>query len=203
MAATRLRIAREKRASELIFNTSTWTGSDLYLDGNAWSTTSNDILSNVETAKGKVRAATGMEADTLICNAKNLGYLLTNDDIVGRVQYARVAGESAVKQALADILGLKKIIVSRRHYNSAKEGQSHSGSPLWSDSYAMVCKTADTESLVEPCVGRTFLFAADSAMPVTMESYYDDDTRCNVYRARHYMDELVMDSGFGFLLKVD
>jgi len=115
MAAQRLRLAREKRASTLLFNTTTWTGASLYLDGNAWSTTSNDILSNIQTAKDKVRTNVGMEADTLICNALNYGYLLTNDDIVGRVQNARVAGESAIKQELADILGLKKIIVGSTH----------------------------------------------------------------------------------------
>lgn len=204
-AALRLRLAYELRAATAVFNTGTWTGASLYTDiSTTWATiASSTPVNDIRAAKEKVADLTGVVPDTLIVNNKNLGYLANASNIIGRIQYAQPAGDEAVRKALANILGVRQILVGSGVYNASKEGTAMSTTTkIWSDSYAMVCKLPETESLADPGIGRTFLFAPDS-QEVTMESYREEQTRSTVYRARHYVDEVIIDSAFGHLLKVD
>jgi len=209
MAALRLLLAYEKRVADAVFNTSTWTGATLYTDVDAgsntmWQTTASAVpVEDIRAAKEKVFDLTGVVPDTLILNNKNLGYLLNNSDIIGRIKYVMAVGQKAIEAGLKSILGVEKIYVGKGVYNSEEEGVAFSGSAIWSDSYAMVCKTPNTGSLAEPCIGRSVLFAPDSNAEVVAESYWEEQTRTMVYRARHYMDEVIIDASFGHLLKVD
>jgi hypothetical protein len=200
-----LLIAQEIRVAALLFNATTFTGASLYLDTSAvWATSTTDVIADINTAKNYVRQNSGMEANALVLNAKNLSYLLNNDDIVGRVQYATVAGQQAVLGALANILGLEKVIVGKAVYNSKPEGgTAFSGSQVWSDSYASVCHVPANPELDLPAVGRSFLWADDSQENVMVETYRDDDRRGDWVRVRQNTDEKLIDSAFGFLLKID
>ena len=40
--------------------------------------------------------------------------------------------------AMADILGVKRILVGKAIYNTAKEGKAFQGADIWSDDFAMV-----------------------------------------------------------------
>lgn len=208
-AASTALTAYETRMSTLLFNASTWTGTPLYLDTSVtWETVATATpISDVQHAVNYIAQNSGVEADTLIINRKNLGYLLANQkEILPSIQYVKVATWEERLMNLAACLGLRKVYVNGLGYHgstSTGEGITLSSlTPCWSDSYAMVCKTADSGSLTEPCVARSILFAEDS-QDVTFEVYREEQTRSDVYRVRHTMDELVMDKYMGFLLKVD
>lgn len=194
----------EYRAASLLFNTSTWTGSSLYTDnsGSPWSTSSTDIVAQVNAAKDKVRSATGLEPDTLIVNRTNLDYLLNNDDIVGRVVYTARGDMAAISNALAPIFGLRQVLVGDAYRNSAAEGQTFSSSAIWSSTYAMLAKVGTGSNLTEPCVGRIFRWSDDSPSNIVVEQYRDEERRADVYRVRHNLDEKVFDANFAHLMKV-
>ena len=65
----------------------------------------------------------------------------------------------------------------------------------------MVCRVAETGDMREPCVGRTFHWAADgSVIGGLVEEYYSDDVRARVIRVRHDTDEVIMYPQAGHLL---
>jgi hypothetical protein len=196
---------QEIRISTLLFDTAVWTGASLYLDVSTdWDNVAATVIADVAAAKAKVFANTGMEANSLVISRNMYNNLLVNTQIVGRIQYAQVATETFVKNALANILGLEQILVGSGVYNTSPEGgTAYSGSPIWSDTYAMVAYVPADSDPSMPSVGRTFLWTEDSPTNMVTESYEEQQTRSTVVRVRQNTNEKVIDPYFGFLLKID
>lgn len=206
ITARRLMQAQERRVAQQIFNTSLWSGSALYSDYSAepWDNIATNVIGQIRAAREKVRSNCGIDPDTLICNKANIDRLLDNTGIKDSIKYVARLTEAEILNALADILGIKRIIVGKAIYNSAKEGQSFVSADIWNDDYAMVAVVAsDGQNLVQPSIGRTFLWVSDSPENAVVESYRDEVHRSDVFRVRQNVDEKVIDPYFGHLLKVD
>ena len=54
--------------------------------------------------------------------------------------------------------------------------------------------------LREPCLGRTFLWTADSPQNIVTEQYREEQSRSTIYRVRHSVDEAFVFTGAGYLL---
>lgn len=207
--ARALMLKWEKRAAAAVFDaTTSWPSGDstLYTDiTTVWSDAAATIIADIRAAKTKIYNLTGITDDlSLIVNKVNFDYLFANTQILGRMTSAIVTGEEQIRQNLANILGVKKIVVAGEMRNSAIEGAAFSGAAVWSSSYAMVARLAEPgDPLDTPCIGRSFLWVPDSPNEITTEMYREEQARGDVLRARHSMDELIIDPSFGHLLKVD
>lgn len=203
--ARKLKLAMEVRVAALVFNTTTWTGSSLYTDrsGTPWATVSTDVITHVLTAKEKVRAGTGMEANALILGRGVFESLLSNTGIKNQFPGAPIVTLQMVKNALAQIFGLEKLIIGNAVKNTADEGQTASLSDVWGSTYAMVARVADQGAgLQDPCLGRSFLWTPDSPEELVVETYREEQVRADVLRARHDVDEVIFNAEFGHLLKI-
>jgi len=197
---------QEIRIAAALFNTTTWTGADLYTDNSAdpWDSADADIIGQVKAMKEKVRQGVGMDPDSLLISKVQFDNATTiNTDILDRLKYTQTATKRALEENLAAILGVERVVVGNGVYNSAKEGQDMSAADIWSDDYAMVAVTAKTPNLAEPCVGRTMLWTADSPQNVTVEEYREPQSRSSIYRVRQQTDEKVFDPYFAHLAKID
>jgi hypothetical protein len=116
------------------------------------------------------------------------------------------AGSSTVQsnineQVLAGVFDLDYVLVAGSAKNTANEGQTVAFDKIWSDSYAMVARIATTSDPKEPCVARTFHWAADgSQVGGTVEMYREESKRSDIVRVRHDVDELVMYTEMAHLL---
>lgn len=196
--------AQERRISGLVFNTTTFTGAPLYTDNSAapWTSASADVVAQVRAAREKVRANSGMDPNTVIFSKANLDRLLNNNVIKGAIQYVARLTEAELLNALADILGVKQVLVGRGIYNTAKEGKTFVSGDIWNPSYAMVAVIGDPNRLSDPSVGRTFLWTSDSPENATVEQYRDDASRSDIFRVRQHVDEIVVDPYFAHLMKI-
>lgn len=197
---------QERRIATALFNTSTWTGATLTTDvsANPWSTTTTDVMTQLNNAKEKVRVLTGMWPDTLIINHQNFLYLKNNDDLIGRVVYSARAGDNDMGAALAEILGFRRILVGDAIRNSAIEGQTFAASNIWSTLYAMVAVTCPQGPLSpQPGVGRTMVWTGDGAGNVQVEQYREEARRSDVFRVRQYVAEEIIDASYAHLLTVN
>lgn len=203
--ANKLMIAQEKRIADLVFNTTTFTGSSLFTDnsGSPWATAGTDIIGQVDAGKDKVRANTGMSANGIIMSYANLTRIKGNTDIKDRIKYTSRASESQILNALADLFGLDYVWIAKGIRNSAKHGQAFSGSDIWNSSYVMVGRfVTNGQDLKEPGLGRTFLWDDDSSENVVVEEYRDESARSDIYRVRQHVDEVIVDPQFGHLIQV-
>ena len=197
----------EIRVATAVFNTTTWTGADLTTDVSAapWSTAASDVIGPILDAAEKVRLNSGGEtADTLVIGAATLPKLLKNTGIIARFPGAPLVTAAMLFQAMPAIFGLDKLLIGKARYNTADEGQTYSGSDVWSGSYAMVCKTAPQgASIMQYCIGRTIVHVSDTPDLLTVDSYYEDKTMSEVFRVRHTSDEVIQDAYAGHLLKIE
>ncbi|MDP3786126.1 MAG: hypothetical protein Q8R05_01005, partial [Candidatus Omnitrophota bacterium] len=149
------------------------------------------------------RQNTGMDPRTLICSKANIDRLLANNGVKDAIKYVARLTEAEILNALADILGIKEIVVGKGIYNSAKEGKPFASADIWNDDYAMVAVIDASQRLSSPSLGRTFLWTLDSPENATVEQYRDDAARSDIFRVRQHVDEHIIDPYFAHLMKVD
>ncbi len=197
--------AQERRIASKVFDTTVFTGSKLFTDYSSapWDNKSSDAIGQVRAAREQVRQNCGIEPNTLILSKANMDRLVGNEEVKKAIQYVARLTEAEILNAMADILGVKRIIVGRAIYNTAKEGKSFQGADIWSDDFAMVAVIGEGQRLSDPTVGRTFLWTADSPENATVEQYRDDAARSDIFRVRQHVDEMIVDPYFAHLMKVD
>jgi hypothetical protein len=113
-----------------------------------------------------------------------------------------------IANAVADVLDIKYLLVAGGFKNTANEGQDAAISRIWSDSYAMVCRVAESDDPREACIGRTFIWDGDGPgapgdggkLAVIMEEYREEKVRGTVFRARNNRDIVIMYAQAGHLL---
>ena len=197
----------EQRVADAVFNTTTWTGSDLTTAiTNEWDDATNAVpLTDVEAAVQKIYDNSGLWANALIINRKVFRNLRNSDQIIERINASGAGSPSkatdVTTQMLSAVFDLPNIIVAGTSKNGAKEGQAASPTQIWSGEYAMVCKIASGPDMRDPCIGRTFHWSQDgSSIGGTVESYRDETVRGDVIRVRHQVAEVVLYPEAGHLL---
>lgn len=202
--------AAEKRVSDLLFNTTTWTGSSLFtnVSGTPWATIASAVpITNVEAAVQKIYDNTGLWANCLIINRKVFRNLRNTTQIIDRINSNGAGTQTTPSQVtinmLKQVFDLPYIFVAGGSRNSANEGQTATPSQIWSSSYAMVARIATTNNIKEPCLGRTIHWGKDgSTIGGTMETYRDESVRADIVRCRHEVHEKVFDASFAHLLQI-
>lgn len=197
---------QEQRIADKLFNTTTFSGSALYTNASStapWATETSNIIKTVRAAKAAVRKNCGLKPNALIMSETNLERALGNKDIVGRLSGALAATDVVVRQKLAEIFDVRFVFVAKSVKNTSAEGKDFSGADIWSSDYVMVAVVAeDGQDLTQPSVGRTFLWVKDCPENVSIEQYRDDPIRSDVFRARSFTDEYLIDPNFAHLVKV-
>jgi hypothetical protein len=199
-------LRREVRVKDLIFNTDTWTGAGLYTDVSTdWDNVASDIIGNVVAAMEKVRQATGVRANALIVGESAAINMTKNTAIKARFQQTVLLTVEMIRQQMAAIFGLTRLIVGDAVYNSADEGQSFTGSDIWPDDYAMVARVAEGPNMpmTTPCIGRTLRWDPIAGNPEAVEQYREEQTKSEIYRVEDYLQEKIFDPYFGHLMLID
>ena len=197
----------EERVADAVFNATTWAGASLTTAvGTEWSTVATAVpLTNVEAAVIKVYDGSGLWPNALIINRKVFRNLRRCAQIIDAIE-ATGAGKPAkasdvTVEMLAAAFDLDYVIVAGNSKNTATEGQTPTPGQIWSSEYAMVCRIATGADMREPCIGRTFHWSDDgSAIGGTVETYREEQTRSDIIRVRHDVDEIVLYAEAGHLL---
>ena len=205
MAAIRARriILRkqEKRIADMVFNASNFTAHQVT---NEWDDGANATpIDDVKAGRKAIHDVIGIEPNTLVIAYSTYLDLGLCDQIVDRIKYTNpsVRRGDIGTGLLAVAFGVDQVVVGDALYNEAKKGQDASLSPIWSNEYAMLCVTSGGQMLGDvPCLGRTFLWTADSPTNTVVESYRDEKIRGDVIRVRHETDEEFISTDAGYLL---
>lgn len=190
----------EKRVAAAIFNATTWTPTAIT---NEWDDLANATpITDILTAKNAMWAASGIWPNALIINRLVFNNLREVASIVDRLKYSGIDDpKNITAQMLAQLFDLEELIVAGSAKNTAAEGQTLAVAPIWSNEYAMLCRVARTNDMREVCIGRTMHWAEDGSMAGgTVETYYEPQTRGDVVRVRHDVDEKVTYALAGHLL---
>jgi len=200
----KMMVEREVRAQGIVFNTGTWTGAALITDVSAapWATSTSDVIAHVLAAKEMVRKNTGVMPNALIMGEAVMAQLLINSKITGRFPGATIITEDMLRQQMAALFGIPRLIVGSVVYDGAKEGQSFSATDLWGSTYAMVARIQEGSTRVNPGLGRSILWTPFDGIDDIVE-YREEQTASDIYRSQEYRVEKVFDPYFGHLLKIN
>lgn len=163
----------------------------------AWTNIAATIVSDVQDACASILANTGVVADTLFLNRKQLGYLMKNTQLRASFGNFPVTYDQFLSM-VAPMLALNKIVVSTAVYDSADPGDPFVGANIWSDSYVLVAKVGDG---LNPSVAKKVYVEGDAG--IVLEDYAEPQTRSNVVRARTFSNTVLFDEMCGYLIKVD
>lgn len=193
---------QEKRVAALVFNASTYTPTSIT---NEWDDYANATpITDVESKVQAIYAASGLWPNAMVINRKVFRNLRNCAQVIDRLKYqgfVDVRAENISAQALAALFDIPNVLVAGGTKNAANEGAATSISQIWSDEYCWLGRIATTQDVREPCVGRIFHWSADgSEARGLVETYREEQTRSNIVRVRHDVDEVEILTACGGLL---
>jgi len=205
-AMSNVMVNHEKRLAALLVNETTFSGKITTLT-HEWDDASNGKpVDNVETAVQAIYTASGLWANALILNKKVFRSLRSNDQVRDRIASSGAGDPTKAQDVTVNMMkavfDLDHIFVAGGTKNSATEGQTATPAQIWDDDYAMVCKVATNNDVKEACLGRTFHWSEDGSQAGGMvESYRDENVRSDVIRVRHDVDQKLLLTEAGHLIK--
>jgi hypothetical protein len=193
---------QEKRVAAKVFNESTYSPTNIT---NEWDDYPNATpITDVESKVQAIWAASGLWPNAMVINRKVFRNLRNCAQIIDRLKYqgfVDVRAENINEQALAAVFDIPMLMVAGGTKNIANEGADPSISSIWSDEYAWIGRVARTQDFKEPCVGRIFHWGADGSQERGLvESYREEQTRSEIFRVRHDVDEVELQTTCGGLL---
>lgn len=194
--------AQEKRIASIIFNATTWSPTSVT---NEWDDAANATpIDDVETKIQAIYDACGLWPNAIVMTKKVFRNLRNVAQIVDRVKYQGFQDArpgNITVNAIAQVFDLPNVLVAGGTKNTANEGAAASPAPIWSGEYVWIGRIATSSDFREPCVGRTFHWAADgSEQRGLVETYRDETKRSDIVRVRHDVDEVTILTACGGLL---
>lgn len=191
-----LRISYEARVAAALFNASTFNATTSSVAYTAGATATMDIASDVDLAKARL-LKNGQIANAVIMSydvfQRARRSTLLQNQIYGVVP--RGANQKALpgEDDVARALGVEKLLVAKAPKNANAQGQTYSGTFIWSNTYVAVACLMGGEYQAGG-VGRTIQWSKDTTGLFTPETYRDDARRSNVLRVRQHVTEKIIDS---------
>ena len=218
IALDRVVNSRIKRVIDSVFNTTTFTGTDSYLEvTHEWDDSTNAVpKSDVNTAASYITQKTGVKKKnlSLFCNETVMENALATDDINSNAKYTVAIDLKSMDEKakiLATALGIKEVVIVDSIGNDNGRGESASFSEMAGDGQALLClRCPETNSFKIPGLGRQpswsglvrntkGIITSKYINDVIVETYADSEKDKIVVRAKDARDEYV-NSDYGFLL---
>lgn len=201
-----MKVSREIRIKNALFNTGTWTGASLFTDRSAepWATPTSDIPTHASVAREKVRRQTGLSPDTLVVGKALYESMLLNQAILAKIQNVETLSPELVNKLLASILGVKQVLVGDEVYDATGENQDEDAevvTDVWGATYAMFVVTAPANASIEqPCLGRSINWAQYVAnMQISM--YREEQSKSDIVRIEESAAEKIFDPAYAHLIQ--
>jgi hypothetical protein len=193
---------QERRIAALTFNVGFLNNGAVAIEWNLHATCTP--RADVMDAKETMRRNQGVYPNAMAISLRVLHNLMASQEITSAFQYTQplqTMNMMQVRQVLAQYFGVDYLLVGGAQSDDAHKGQAFALADIWDDEYCLLFRKApDAQNLMDPCLGRTFLWTADSPSNTVIESYRDETRRSDIYRVRQYTDETFVFTGAGYLL---
>ena len=152
-----IQLDREIRVANLVFNTASYAGGQTStLSGTSqWSDyTNSNPLSAILTALDQPL----MRPNTVVFGQQTWTGIRQHPKLVQAVYGTAQTGGVITREALANVLEVKQVLVGAGFVNTAKKGQTASFSRVWGKHCALLFISEDAANADQPCYGFTAQF---------------------------------------------
>lgn len=181
--------AQEKRIADIFDTASNFATDDVTATWSSYTTATP--VQDVRTAISTFRTNCGMLPDALIMDWAVKEHVKNCDEVKDQLKYTFPGIDISNIDApqLARLFGVPRVMVAGAVYDSAGKGVASSVAGIWSAKKVWLAKIGAGMDLMQPCVGRTFLWTADSPTNPIVEQYRAETNRSDVFRVRHHVSE--------------
>lgn len=206
VALENVRVWKERRAADLLFNTTTFTQNVTLAGADKWSTSTADPMDDFDTGVQTIHTAIGKRPNTAIFGYQAihtalkspalLSYRPTTDD-------RNMLTLEQIQGMLKTFFRIDNVFVGDAFYNTANQGQTASLSPIWGD--MVWIGYMDYSRPAAQLGANKAAFRASAAMrfvqqDLTSEEYEDPSVRSKVIRHREIQDELVTNASSAYII---
>lgn len=187
-----IQMNQEKRIADKVMDTDRF---DVNNVSAAWDVVDTGTpIADIKDGISSFRAQMGVLPDTLILSWNMAQAINRTDEVRETLQYTfpglDINNLTAVQ--MARMFGIARVLIGNAMYDAADRNQPRELTDFWPDAYAALVKTNRSPDLRQPCVGRTFIWTADSRTEPIVEVYREEQIRSDVYRVRHHVDERML-----------
>jgi len=199
----RLWIQKEKKAADMLFNTSTFAGSTEALgSGTQFDDPSNtSIFEQIGDAAQTVKNKSGKRANTIIMGSAIWAKLRNRQEFLARLKTtadAKFTTQAFQNLLNYDNLAINQVLVGDEQYNAAKEGQVDNFVDLWGN-YFLVCYIEPGQnSTANVSLAKNFTRGGQETVQMRVFKKDPEETG-NWYRANTAYDLRVIMSAAGYL----
>lgn len=176
-------------AADFFTSGSGWTSGTV---STAWDNVSSGTpVTNIVTGVASIKQALGASNQHQLIGLggrKILSALLTSDQVRDRTKYVVAQTQAALESSLAGILGLDRLVISDRMYNTKREKITASYSPVFDNDFLVVA-VPRSPALMTPSAGYTFAWDENGRGDMYVEMYRDDMRKSDVVRSLCYYDQ--------------
>jgi len=198
---SQLKLAWDLRvAQQVTTSTNVGTASNV---ASAWTDNVNsDPISDLETVMFQIEDATAYKPNKIVFGQNPWRDFRRNDRVINKWHKTGVDGGAmnVDMNAAAALLEVDKVMVARRYYNSAEEGQTAVISKMWDD-HVLVYYAPDRASVEVPSFMYSFRWAAAGLPNWQVERLpYDRFTKSDGMEIGYYQDEKILDQSLSGLI---
>lgn len=192
MITEKIKLGREKRVLDIIFDNTKITQTSALTTTNKWSDyDDSDPGANFITAKNAIKLATGKNPNVAVLTEDVYNTLVEHPYFIEKIKYSMKGIVTA--DLMAQVWGLKKVLVSGTLYESATEGQTSSLART-NTKKALFCYVNPKPGLKTLTLGYTL----QSKKPV-VTGWHDRSRRSDVIEVIETTDEKLVAAACGYL----
>lgn len=204
-AYRQVQLAHEIRAAAKLFDRSVFTATTSGTAYTAANRTSFDIGLDIDICKNAIKSRGESTANLTLIMSLPQFYLIRSSTLLQNRIRGTISTDSQLlldRQAVADALGLKEVLVGGAYYDTSDQNKASVMTQVWADSLmwlGTIAPAAGPEAYFSGGAGYTLFWEQDSAI-FQVESYREEERRSTVIRARQFTDEKIVLANAGQLL---
>jgi hypothetical protein len=206
----RLLRVKEIRAAAVAFNATTFSSQTAGVS-TEWSSASGTPYSDIQdimlTLKQQVGGVLPMGAEVCVAMSEKVyRNAVQTTEIQGKILGGDGSTVDKTPSTSRDILSRDRFArilgVDRVFSSAAQKEVNGTASDIWDDEYCLIFirNTGGLVRRMTPQLGRTFNWANDGGNPYTVEQYREESVRSDIFRARHQVQEKIVNLNAGYLL---
>lgn len=169
---------------------------DVSASSNQWDDFANsNPIAEVWVGRRTIRTAVQRRANILLLAAEVIeDAFMDHPDILDRIKHTERGNEMSIRNALAGIFGVEKVVEGAAAYNSAAPGASDTIADIWGD-HALLAYVSPRPALKTPSMAYTFEWLGGPKVTTKRDELRDSD----VHRIRYVYDHKLVAEKCGYL----